>query len=158
MTTYEQASNLATRMRKHLQTELEAAREQRVMVRKLDVQGLFERAQARGEFNVILARLQDELTQSLADLNIAAQGSPLSLAALRASEDPHASQLAQALGELRASAQALQEIDTLNQVLSRRALACVRGYISALSPRGDVYNRYGTSQAGGPRSITGQVA
>jgi DNA repair exonuclease SbcCD ATPase subunit len=158
MKTYEQATTLATRMREHLQTELEAAREQRVMVRKLDVQGLFDRARARGEFNVLLASLQDELTQSLAELNIAVKGTPLSLEQLRASDDPQAPRLAEALGELRASAQALQEIDTLNQVLSRRALACVRGYISALSPRGDVYNRYGTSQAGGPHSISGQVA
>jgi hypothetical protein len=69
-----------------------------------------------------------------------------------------ASKVAQALSELRASAQALQEIDSLNQILARRALACVRGYLSALSPRADVYDRHGGVQNSGPASIARQVA
>jgi hypothetical protein len=59
---------------------------------------------------------------------------------------------------LRASAQALQEIDNLNQVLSRRALACVRGYLSALSPRADTYDRYGGIRNDAVSSIARQVA
>jgi len=154
----ERALDLATKMREHVQAELEPARDQRVLVRKLDVQGLFERARARGEFNVVLAQLQGELNDSLAKVGAVMGEGEISLAVLRASIDPVAHELARALSELRASAQALQEIDSLNQVLARRALACVRGYISALSPRGDAYDRYGGVRAGAAQSITRQVA
>ena len=61
----EHALDVATRMRQALQAELDEAREQRVLVRKLDVQGLFERARRRGEFNVKLAQMQDELGGAL---------------------------------------------------------------------------------------------
>jgi hypothetical protein len=154
----ELALDLATRMREHVQSELESAREQRVLVRKLDVQGLFERAQARGEFNVVLAQLQGELNAALKEVGAANGEGGISLATLRASSEPAAHDLAGALNELRASAQALQEIDSLNQILARRALACVRGYISALSPRADAYDRYGGARVGGSQSITRQVA
>ena len=63
----EYALDVATRMRQALQAELEAAREQRVLVRKLDVQGLFERARQRGELNVKLAQMQDALAAALGD-------------------------------------------------------------------------------------------
>ena len=154
----ERALDLATKIRDHVQAELESARDQRVLVRKLDVQGLFERARARGEFNVVLAQLQAELNGSLAEVGAMMGEGGISLAALRASVAPGAIELARALSELRASAQALQEIDSLNQVLARRALACVRGYISALSPRADAYDRYGGARPGGTQSITRQVA
>jgi hypothetical protein len=62
----EHALDVATRMRQALQAELDKAREQRVLIRKLDVQGLFERARQRGEFNVKLADMQDALGAALA--------------------------------------------------------------------------------------------
>jgi len=37
-------------------------------------------------------------------------------------------------------------------------LACVRGYISALSPRADVYDRYGGVKGSSAGSIARQVA
>jgi hypothetical protein len=145
-------------MRQALQAELEQAREQRVLVRKLDVQGLFERARLRGEFNVKLAQMQDELGAALTATASVLGVERVSLDVLHTSGILEASKVAQALSELRASAQALQEIDTLNQVLARRALACVRGYLSALSPRADVYDRYGGVRNDGVFSIARQVA
>lgn|ERR1039457_386848 len=154
----EHALDVATRMRQALQAELEQAREQRVLVRKLDVQGLFERARLRGEFNVKLAQMQDELGAALTATASVLGVERVSLDVLHTSGILEASKVAQALSELRASAQALQEIDTLNQVLARRALACVRGYLSALSPRADVYDRYGGVRNDGVFSIARQVA
>jgi len=158
MDTLEQALDVATRMREALQAELGEARTQRVLVRELNVQGLFERARRRGEFNVKLAQLQDALGAALSAAAVDLGVERVSLDVLHTSGLQAASRVAQALSELRASAQALQEIDALNQVLAKRALACVRGYISALSPRADVYDRYGGVRGGGVGSIARQVA
>jgi hypothetical protein len=149
----EHALDVATRMREALQAELGESRTQRVLVRKLDVQGLFERARQRGEFNVKLAQLQEELGAVLSAAATVLGVERMSLDVLHTSGLLAASKVAQALSEMRASAQALQEIDNFNQVLAKRALACVRGYLSALSPRGDVYDRYG-----GIRISVGSIA
>jgi hypothetical protein len=102
--------------------------------------------------------MQDVLGTALsavaADLGVA----KVSMDILYTSGVKLAGRVAQALSELRASAQALQEIDSLNQVLSRRALACVRGYLAALSPRADVYDRYGAVHSGGGASFARRVA
>jgi hypothetical protein len=153
----EHALDVATRMRQALQAELDQAREQRVLVRKLDVQGLFERARRRGEFNIRLAQMQDELGAALEETANVLGVERVSLNVLHTSGINQAGKVAQALSELRASAQALQEIDALNQVLARRALACVRGYVSALSPRADVYDRHGVRNEN-VTSIARQVA
>jgi hypothetical protein len=154
----EHALDVATRMRQALQAELEEARKQRVLVRKLDVQGLFERARQRGEFNVKLSQMQEALGEALVAAANVLGVDRVSLDVLHTSGIRGASKVAQALSELRASAQALQEIDAMNQVLARRALACVRGYLSALSPRADVYDRYGGVRHDGIVSLARQVA
>jgi hypothetical protein len=158
MDALEHALDVATEMRQALQAELVEAREQRILVRKLDVQGLFERARKRGEFNVKLSQMQDALGGALAGAASVLGVERATLDLLHSSGIHAASKVAQALSELRASAQALQEIDALNQVLARRALACVRGYISALSPRADVYDRHGGVRVTSVGSIARQVA
>jgi hypothetical protein len=154
----EHALDVASRMRDALQAELDEARQQRILIRKLDVQGLFERARRRGEFNVRLAQMQDALGGAL-------EASAKVLGVERVSTDmlftsgiQAATKLAKALSELRASAQAMQEIDSLNQILAKRALACVRGYLGALSPRADAYDRYGGTRSEVGGSIARQVA
>lgn len=154
----EHTLDVAIRMRDALQAELGEAREQRVLVRKLDVQGLFERARRRGEFNLRLAELQGSLGDALAASASVLGVEKVSMDVLHSSGLEMARQAAAALSEVRASAQALQEIDTLNQMVARRALACVRGYLSALAPRADAYDRYGGAQNGGVSTIARQVA
>jgi hypothetical protein len=154
----EHALDVATRMREALQAELEKAREQRVLVRKLDVQGLFERARQRGELNVKLAQMQDALAEALGGSASLLGVERVTTGILNASGIPQAQRVAQALSELRASAQALQEIDSFNQVLAKRALGCVRGFLSALTPRAGVYDRHGGVSDEGAPSIARQVA
>jgi hypothetical protein len=154
----EYALDVATRMREALQAELGKAREQRVLVRKLDVQGLFERARQRGELNVKLAQMQDALSVALGEAARVLGVERVTIDALQSSGIGQARRVAQALSELRASAQALQEIDLFNQVLAKRALACVRGFVSALTPRAGVYDRYGGVSDDGATSIARQVA
>jgi hypothetical protein len=154
----EHALDVATRMREALQAELVKAREQRVLVRKLDVQGLFERARQRGELNVKLAQMQDALTDVLGETARVLGVERVTVDLLNASAMPAAQRVAQALSELRASAQALQEIDLFNQVLAKRALGCVRGFLSALTPRASAYDRHGVVSDDGATSIARQVA
>ncbi len=154
----EHALDIATRMREALQAELVKAREQRVLVRKLDVQGLFERARQRGELNVRLAQLQEALTEALGATARVLGVERVTVDLLNASDISSAQRLAQGLSELRASAQALQEIDSFNQVLAKRALGCVRGFLSALTPRTGVYDRHGGLSDDGATSTARQVA
>ena len=46
---------------------------------------------------------------------------------------------------MRALAAALQELDALNRLLASRALACVRGYVNALTGPPTAYDRRGAS-------------
>lgn len=158
MNPLEHALDVGTRMRDALQAELELARQQRVLIRQIDVQGLFERARQRGEFNVRFAQLQDALSGTLTELAAEIGAAQVTIDLLRTSELAEANRLGDRLSELRASAQALQEIDAMNQVLAKRALSCVRGFLSALSPRASVYDRHGGISSQGEPPIARQVA
>jgi len=158
MNPLEHALDVANRMRDALQAELEEARQQRIFIRQLDVQGLFERARRRGEFNVRLAQLQDALSGALTDGAVEIGVERITADILHTSGIFSANKLAEGLSELRASAQALQEIDGMNQILARRALSCVRGYLAAMSPRASVYDRHGSINAEPTLAIARQVA
>ncbi len=158
MNPLEHALDVATRMRDALQAELEEARQQRILIRQLDVQGLFERARRRGEFNVKLAQYQEGLGGALAESAVELGVERVTTDVLHTSGIALARKLGGALSELRASAQALQEIDGMNQIVARRALACVRGYLLALSPRASVYDRSGGIRNEGSSSLSRQVA
>jgi hypothetical protein len=158
MNPLEHALDVATRMRDALQAELEQARHQRILIRQIDVQGLFERARLRGEFNVKFAQLQEALSSALEASAAAIGVERVTTDILHTSGLAAANRLGDGLSELRASAQALQEIDGMNQVLAKRALACVRGYLSALSPRASVYDRHGGISTQTDHSIARQVA
>jgi hypothetical protein len=158
MSPLEHALDVASEMRDALQAELGEARQQRVLIRQLDVQGLFERARRRGEFNLKLAQLQDSLSGALGQSAAEMGAEQVTADVLHTSGLAAANRLGERLSELRASAQALQEIDRLNQVLARRALGCVRGYLSALSPQASVYDRNGGIKAQQTSSIARQVA
>jgi hypothetical protein len=158
MSPLERALNVAIRMRDALQVELDEARQQRILIRQLDVQGLFERARRRGEFNVRLAQHQEALSAALGESANQLCVDRVTTDVLHTSGVALAKTLAEALSELRALAQALQEIDGMNQIVAKRALACVRGYLSALSPRATAYDRRGGMTNEGANPIARQVA
>lgn len=158
MNPLEHALDVAHRMRDAFQAELGEARQQRILVRQIDVQGLFERARRRGEFNVKLAQLQQELGEALGAVAAEMGGERVTTDLLYASGSAAADRLAEGLSELRASAQALQEIDGMNQILAKRALSCVRGFLAAMSPHASVYDRHGGISAHPTSPIARQVA
>lgn len=158
MNPLEHALDVANRMRDAFQAELQEARLQRILIRQLDVQGLFERARRRGEFNVRLAQLQEDLSDALGACATEIGVERVTTDVLHTSGIAAAGKLAEGLSELRASAQALQEIDGMNQVLAKRALSCVRGYLSAVSPHASVYDRHGSINTQPTSTIARQVA
>lgn len=158
MNPLEHALDVANRMRDAFQAELHEARAQRVLIRQLDVQGLFERARRRGEFNVRLAQLQEDLGTSLRASAEEMGVEHVTTDMLYTSGIGAAGKLAEGLSELRASAQALAEIDNLNQIVAKRALSCVRGYLAAMSPQASVYDRRGSLNPQSTNPIARQVA
>jgi hypothetical protein len=59
------AARILERLRTTLEAELVQARGQRLLIRNLDTQGLFERARQRSAFNVQLAQLEHALGETL---------------------------------------------------------------------------------------------
>lgn len=141
------AIEVTERMREALAAEVGRAREQRLLIRKLDADTLFQRAQARGAFNVTLAQLEGELGSELAAAGQKLGLAEVSIDGLRARVPGEARKLADSFAQVRALAAALQELDALNRQLAARALSCVRGYVNALVGPANAYDRRGLSTA-----------
>jgi hypothetical protein len=145
METLKRAIEITERMREALAEEVGRARGQRLLIRKLDSEKLFQRAQARAQFNVNLAQLENELGGELAAVGGALGLREVSIDALRACVPAEARRLADSFAQVRALAAALQELDALNRQLAGRALSCVRGYVNALVGPANAYDRRGVS-------------
>lgn len=139
----ESAVGAAERLRQSLAREVEAARGERVLLRKLDSQGLFTRAAERAHFLSCTAGLERELAAALSSAAGELGLSQVTLAALERASPRLGGRLADLLGQIRALAGALRELDQLNAALAQRALSCVRGYVEALSPTPRAYDRGG---------------
>jgi hypothetical protein len=145
-------------MRQALAAEVARAREQRLLIRRLDAEGLVQRARLRAEFNTTLAELQAALAQHLTAGAAAFSLTELSIDQLRRRAPREGRRLADTLAEVRGLAGALQELDTLNRMLAERALACVRGYVSALTAQPAAYDRRGLATAGSALRTASRVA
>jgi hypothetical protein len=147
METLKRAVEVTERMREALAAEVGRAREQRLLIRKLDADTLFKRAQARAEFNVALGQCEADLATELAAAGAKLGLAEVSIDSLRARIPQEARKLADSFAQVRALAAALQELDALNRHLAGRALACVRGYVNALTGPANAYDRRGLSTA-----------
>jgi hypothetical protein len=145
METLKRAIDVTERMREALAAEVARAREQRLLIRKLDSEKLFQRAQARAQFNVTLADLEAQLAHELTNAGQSLGLREVSIDALRARIPGEARKLADSFAQVRALAAALQELDALNRQLAARALSCVRGYVNALVGPANAYDRRGVS-------------
>ena len=139
------AIEITERMREALADEVARAREQRLLIRKLDSDKLFQRAQLRAEFNVTLAGLEGELASELAAAARTLGLPAVTIDSLRTQLPVEAKRLGESFAQVRALAAALQELDALNRQLANRALACVRGYVNALVGPANAYDRRGVS-------------
>lgn len=139
----ERAAQILDRLRAALEAELVQARGQRLLMRTLDANGLFERARQRGAFNVQLAQLEQALGEALEAAGGTLGLSQATLADLRLAVPEAAQRLDGIMAEVRSLASALRETDTLNQKLGERALRRLRSHLSALTPRTVAYDRRG---------------
>ena len=139
----ETAVGAAERLRQSLAREVEAARGERVLLRRLDSDGLFTRAAERAHFLSHTAGLERELAAALSSAAGELGLSRVTMAALERASPRLGAQLGDLLAQIRALAGALRELDQLNAALAQRALSCVRGYVEALSPTPRAYDRSG---------------
>ena len=143
----ERAVDAARRLRDALASEVAAAREERLLLKRLDSTALFARATARAHFLAEVARLEREMALGLSAAASAFGLREVTLERLEQAAPEGGRRLAAALDEVRALAGALREIDRLNASLAQRALACVRGYVDALAPAPSAYGRAGARAA-----------
>jgi len=134
----------AGRLRDALTAEVEHARGERQLLRKLDTGGLFTRAAQRAAFLAEVAGIEHALVVSLSRAAGTLGMTEVTLERLRELAPRQGHALTQIMADIRALAGALQEIDKLNLQLAGRALTCVRGYVEALQPRPRAYDRRGT--------------
>ncbi len=143
----ESAVEAALRLRDTLASEVEGARGERLLLKKLDGEALLARAGERARFLSRSAQLERDLASALARAAGALGLPEVTIARLERVAPGETRSLAGVLGEIRALAGALREIDQLNASLARRALSCVRGYVDALAPAPSAYDRGGSRAA-----------
>ena len=143
MTSLEHAIELTEKLRESLAAEIVVAREERVLIRKMDVDGLNARAALRTEFNTRTAGLMTELGKTLGAAAIDWGLTEVTMAALSAREPAAGRRIAAVLVEVRALAATLSQLDGLNRMLGQRALAYVRAHLAVISPRPAAYDRRG---------------
>jgi hypothetical protein len=149
---------IALRLRKALEEELENAQAEPQLISSLNHGRLFESARRRNAFNLRLRAMQDELGEAMAAAarRLGLRGA--SLAELCRAAPLPGQALAARFAELRGLLRALHEVDVRNGALTQRALRWVRGCIAALAPGSVGYDRRGASSASGPLSTSARVA
>ena len=158
MNALEPAIQIVERLRTALETELVQARGQRLLIRALDTQGLFERARQRSIFNLQLAQLEGELGRNLTTVGQTLGLAQVTLTDLRQAVPEAAQRLDSILAEVRNLAEALREIDDINRKLGERALGRVRRTLTAMVPRLVAYVRRGAHQPMEALSTASRVA
>ena len=146
----ENALEKAAELRDILAEEVENARGERLLLRRLDAAGLFERATRRAAFLEGVANVERELATALSRAAGTLGIHQVTLDRLRERAPREAEILTQTLSDVRSLAGSLREIDRLNLQLANRALACVRGYVEALNPSPRAYDRRGARVSSSP--------
>jgi FlgN protein len=147
MKNLERAIKTTEQIRNALASEIVVAREERVLIRNMDVDGLNLRVARRAEFNQRTAVLQQELTVALGEVALGSGLKEITLEGLMALDPALGQRMSAVLAEVRALASALAELDSLNRLLGQRALSYVRAHLAVLCPKPSAYDRRGGSSA-----------
>ncbi len=153
MNNLERAIKTTEEIRDALAAEIVVARQERVLIRNMDIDGLFLRAAKRADFNQRTGTLQQTLGDELGEVAREFGLSEVTLDRLKATAPMLGQRMSTALAEVRALASSLAELDALNRLLGQRALSYVRAHLAVLSPKPAAYDRRGGSAAD-PRSST----
>jgi hypothetical protein len=144
MNSLERAIELTERIRESLAAEIAVAREERVLIRRMDSDGLNARAALRAEFNTRTAASMTELGRTLGTAAAELGMSELTMDALLVNAPVEGRRMSAVLAEVRTLAGQLSELDRLNRLLSQRALSYVRAHLSVISPKPAAYDRRGS--------------
>jgi hypothetical protein len=144
----EQALTVIDSIRRALEAEVERARQERALIRTMDVDGLVHRAALRATFNDQVGRMQRDLGSALAAAGAELGLREVTVAELRMHRPQLADRLTDGLADIRSLAAALAELDDLNRLLGQRALSYVRAYLGALNPTPSAYTRRGSASTG----------
>ena len=137
MDSLEQAIKTTERLRDDLLAEVERAREERTLIRQMDVQALNERAALRGRFNQSSVDLQQLLARQLKSAGDALGLTEITLDAIKVRAPRLGGRLSEVLAEVRALAAGLAELDALNRLLGQRTLSYIRAHLAVLEPQAD---------------------
>ena len=145
MSSIERAIKLTEGIREALFAEVAVARNERVLIREMDADGLNQRALKRADFNQKTARMMAELGEALgsAGAELGLSGG-VTLDALQTRVPVEGKRMSALLAEVRSLAAALSELDALNRMLGQRALSYVRAHLAVLSPKPAAYDRRGS--------------
>jgi len=143
MNSLSRAIELTEEIRASLEAEVAVAREERVLIRRMDSEGLMARATKRAEFNTRTAALMVSLGQTLGAAAAEFGLTEVTMDALQAQAPVDGRKMATLLAEVRALAAKLAQLDALNRMLSQRALSYVRAHLAVLSPKPAAYDRRG---------------
>jgi hypothetical protein len=147
MNNLERAIKTTEELRDALATEIVIAREERLLIRRMDVDGLLLRAAKRAEFNQRTTGLQQALGFELGEIGKVFGLAQVTLDGLRARAPMLGQRMSTVLAEVRALAAALAELDGLNRLLGQRALSYVRAHLAVLCPKPSAYDRRGSNAA-----------
>lgn len=137
------ALELTEEIRASLEAEVAIAREERVLIRRMDSDGLMARATKRAEFNTRTAALMVSLGQTLGAAAVDLGLAEVTMDALQAHAPVEGRKMAGLLAEVRTLAEKLSQLDALNRMLGQRALSYVRAHLAVLSPKSAAYDRRG---------------
>ena len=143
MNSLSRAIELTEEIRASLEAEIAVAREERVLIRRMDSEGLMARATKRAEFNTRTGALMVALGQTLGAAAAEFGLTEATIEALQAQAPVDGPKMAALLAEVRALATKLAQLDALNRMLSQRALSYVRAHLAVLSPKPAAYDRRG---------------
>ena len=144
MTSLSRAIELTEEIRASLEAEVAIAREERVLIRRMDSEGLLARASKRADFNTRTSALMVSLGQTLATAAAELGLTEVTMDALQSRAPEEGRQMAALLADVRALAAKLSQLDALNRMLSQRALSYVRAHLAVLSPKPAAYDRRGS--------------
>lgn len=146
MENIERAISTSQGLKTALDEEVARAQTQRVLIKNFDAEALLDRAAQRTRFNQQVKFLQQELANALRSVAAEFGLTEVTIDSLTQVSAEPAGRLSATLGEIRALAGTLRELDTLNRHLAQRANAMVKGYLGALTGASSSYNQRGESK------------
>lgn len=138
-----EACALARTLVEALDAEIVRTERAQQALARIDTEKLFAYATERDAFHTLTAALEARLGEALSRAAAELGLSEVTIASLVDRAPIEGAELDRAFAEIRRRASALDELNKLHRALLERSLAVVSGYVAALQPRAQAYDRRG---------------